>query len=425
MKHTRALALERNLKNSWIDGLFCCVMVGSGELALAAFGLALGLSVTSVGLIPTLPMLAGALLALFASRGVRALRSMRRFVVATAAIQAGAFLPLALGAWYGSFPAWGLFLAATLYWTMGLACGAGWNTWITTLVPRPIRAHYFGRRSRALQFTQGAALVGAGLLLEASERRGAELAGFGLVFSVACAARLVSAAFLARHDEPQPLPLGFRLLPRAEIWRSLTRRTWGRLIGCLFALQFSMQLATPYCAPYLRRALQLDYAPFMALLATLFLGKLLGLAWFARYARRHGSVALLRLAALALVPSALPWIVSSAPWALFTGQLATGVATGALELSIYLAFFDHAEASERASVLSIYGVTNALAFTLGAVAGAGLLEFLGTRPDSYRILFAVSCALRVLAPWLLTSWLVRPLDPGGPEPEPNLLGKTL
>jgi MFS family permease len=392
---TRADGLEQNLRRSWLDGIFCCVMVGAGEHSLAAFGLALGVSAAAAGLIPTLPMLAGALLALLAPRGVRALGSLKRWVWISAAVQACAFVPLALGAAAGRYPGWGVFAAAILYWSAGLACGSAWNTWITTLVPGPIRAQYFGRRTRALQLAQLAAVLAAGALLHLGDERGRELWGFAAVFALAALARWTSAAYLAAHSEPVALPSGYRLIPPAELLRSLTRERYGRWIAYLFALQFSVQLASPYFTPYMLRELELGYGTFMALLATVYLGKVACLPWHARMARTRGPVALLRRASWTIALVAVPWLLSDALPVLFLAQLAAGAAWSAFELAIYLLFFEHASEAERASVLSLYNLTNAMAFTLGSLGGAWLLAQLAADRSAYLWVFGASTALRM------------------------------
>jgi len=78
------------------------------------------------------------------------------------AAQALLFLPLALGAATGGLGVIALFSLMTLYWGTGLATGPPWVTWIETLVPRRLRARYFGRRGI---ITSGALL--AAILLAA------------------------------------------------------------------------------------------------------------------------------------------------------------------------------------------------------------------------------------------------------------------
>ena len=400
MEVARGARLRINLRRSLIDGLFCCAMVGAGELYLAAFALQIGLPAVISGLVPTLPMLAGAVLALLAPRCMRAVGSLRRWVWVTAAIQGLAFVPLSIGAAMGTLPGWMLFACAFLYWSAGLSCASGWNTWITTLVPASLRAHYFGRRTRALQAAQLAALLCAGLLLRHCERSGRELQAFAWIFGAAALARWASAAMLAAHDEPVAMPAGYRLIPRRKLLKELGSQSYGRVIAFLFVLQVGVQFASPYFTPFMRQELGLDYATFMALIATAFVGKICCLPAFGRLARARGVDALMKIGAFGVVPVAIPWMFSSSLLVLFPTQFLAGAVWSAVELAIYLSFFERAKEIDRASILSVYNLTNALAYAIGSLAGGALLAGLGSSHFAYLWVFGTSTALRLFAPWL-------------------------
>ena len=162
----RAAELHANLRRIYIDAIAFSVMVGAGETYLAAFVLGLGKGELASGLVSGIPMLAGALIQMISPGVIRRLKSHRTWVVLCAFIQAASFLPLVFAAIVQTMPLPVVFLVALLYWGAGMATGPAWNTWVSTLVPRRIRAHYFARRSRAAHFAVLCGVVGGGVSLQ-------------------------------------------------------------------------------------------------------------------------------------------------------------------------------------------------------------------------------------------------------------------
>src|SRR5512138_90302 len=108
--------IRRDLRLSTADAMLFSVMVGCGEAYFVAFALAVGLGELLAGLVSSVPLLAGALLQLASPWAVRRLGSHKRWVVATAGLQALSFSPLAAAAFLGRVPAWLIFVCVGLYW---------------------------------------------------------------------------------------------------------------------------------------------------------------------------------------------------------------------------------------------------------------------------------------------------------------------
>src|SRR5262245_9479338 len=155
-----ASELRSNLFSGYVDGAFFSLMVGTGETYLAAFVLALSMGEVTAGLITSVPMLAGAVMQLVSPMMVRRLGSHRRWVIASAAVQAASFIPLIAAAIVGHIPTAAVFALAAIYWGSGMATGPAWNTWMNGVVPPRLRAHYFARRSRGAQVAVLLGVVG-------------------------------------------------------------------------------------------------------------------------------------------------------------------------------------------------------------------------------------------------------------------------
>lgn len=408
-------SLRRDIACSTTDGTAFSVMVGLGETYLPAFVLALGLGQVYSGLIATLPMLAGSILQLVTPAGVRAAGSYRAWIVICATIQTLTFFALAGMAVLDAAPAWATFAAATMYWATGLACAPAWNTWISLIIPRPIRARYFALRTRLCQAGVLGGILVAGWVLSmfagsaqgvnldpaaaASDPgvRGALLRGFGVVFSLAGVARGVCTIFLALQSEPHPLPHEHEPVSTRELLARVRRSADGKLLAYAGAMAVATQIAQPFFNPFMRTHLGIGEDRCAVLLAAAFLGRILALPWLGGVARRSGGLRVLALGGIALVPAAGLWAVSGQFWFLVTTQLLVGAAWAAHELGVFLLFLETMPERERTSVLTKYNVLNAFCMSAGSVAGGWIVEWTGGTAGGYLSLFIVSSVARGLA----------------------------
>jgi MFS family permease len=378
------------------DGVTFSLMVGLGETYLPAFVLALGLGDVAAGLITTVPLAAGAVLQLVSPAGVRWFGSHQRWVVFCAALQAICFLPLSLGAALGHMSVLPVFLAATIYWGAGLGTGAAWNTWIETIVPSRVRAHYFSRRTRLSQIALLVGFVAGGAVLHGAAARGLVLPAFAVLFFLASMWRVASALFLARLTEPVPLAQDHRHVTVREWLRRARHGVDGRLLTYLFAVQTVAQFAGPYFTPYMLGPLKLSYARYVALVAVAFAAKATALPLLGKFAHRRGAYRLLCLGGIGIVPVSGLWVFSSNYSYLVCVQLLAGVFWGAYELAMFLLFFEAIPRQERTSVLTTFNLGNSLATAAGSLLG-GLVLYWGEKsPATYLTLFGLSSVARAV-----------------------------
>jgi len=378
------------------DGVSFSLMVGLGETYVPAFALAVGLGEVVAGLVATLPMLVGAVFQLVTPWAVRRLGSYRRWVVFCAASQAASFAPLVVGAALGRIDILWLGIATVVYWTFGMAAGPAWNAWVTSLVPAELRSRFFARRTRAGQAALFASILSAGLLLEAGRRAGVELWLFAAIFVLAALARFVSSRFLASQSEAPGLAAGHRTLDPHEVVSAIRQARSARVFAYLLGMQFAVNVAAPFFTPYMLGPLALSYAEFMLLTAAAFLARVAVLPLLGRIAHRRGTAFVLWWGALGIVPLPVLWLVSNDFTYLLVLQTFAGTAWAALELATMLSFFERIPDDERASVLTLYNVGNALAIGLGSLLGSQIFLHLDGAPGVYAWLFAISSAGRLV-----------------------------
>ncbi len=392
-----AKTIARDLHASIADGIGFSVMVGCGEMFIGPFALAVGLGPTLAGLVSTLPIIFGAVVQSLAPLAVARLGTNRGWVVLCVALQAASLLPLAWWAWSGEAPAAGLFAAVGVYWASGMASSPAWNAWIGTLVPARERVAYFARRNQLSQAAVLSGFVAAGAALQAGKRYDLTLEVFAIVFVVASAARFFSVFQLARCSEPEPPAV---LAATAPAHRNHDRTVFlsptGWLLCYLWSVMAGAQFAAPYFTPYMLDEIGFSYWEYMIVSATSLLAKSLSLPLLGRLASRIGSVRLLRLAGLALMPLTLLWMVSADVRYLVGVQVVAGCCWAAFELAMTLVFFDAVSNRDRATVVSAHTFGTAIATVVGAGAGGVLLKSLGEDRTAYYTLFGVAAALRLL-----------------------------
>lgn len=383
------------------DGMGWAVMVGTGEQYIPAFVLALGLGEVASGLVATLPMFCGAALQIYSSRGVRWLGSHRRWVALCAAAQAASFLPLVISALLNAGSTWLIFALATLYWATGLATGAAWTTWISTLIPVERRKRFFSLRSRFLHVGTLVGMIGSGVALQESKGHVPELTLFAILFTIAGCSRAASSWFLARHSEHTPIPPGLREVHIADFLKRLRSGADGRLILFMLSMQAGVQMAQPYMTPYMLKTLALPYLQYTIILAAPYIARIFALYVAARLASRWQPLRLLWIGGLSLCPMAALWLTTT-DWKLLLGaNMLLGMAFACYELATLLLFFEHIPIHERTSIVSYYQAFQSAAIFGGSLAGGALLGAFHSSPSGYQAVFIGSTLARAAALVLL------------------------
>jgi MFS family permease len=381
------------------DGMTYSFMVGTGETYFAAFAVALGSSDRTAGLVAAVPPLVGATLQLFAPVLAARVKSPSRWIQTCALLQVASFVPMIVGALVGALPMWVLFIVAGVYWTAALGAGGVWNTWIGLCFPPAIRARYFGIRSRLCQATLLAALVIAGVILQATHGTEWALAGFAALFTLAAAARAASIPFLRKQRDPAEWP-AHKGVPLWHFLSAFWHRADARLLALLLAMQVAVQMGQPFLNPYLLKQLDVSPALYLGLIAAGFAAKSIALPLLGSHAKTRGARSLLAIGAIGTALMILPWIWVDWVPGMFAIQAASGVFQGAWELAAFLLFLETIPSEERTSVMTGYFFLSSLAMAVGSLVGAAIL---GASPDpsSYALVFGISTGVRLLALVLL------------------------
>ncbi len=388
-------SLRRDLKCITWDGVSYSFMVGVGETYVAAFALAVGLGEVVAGLVTTLPILAGSLLQLVTPRGVAWLGSNRRWVILCATVQSMSFLPLIVGAIVGSVPVWVLFLAVSLYWACNLGAGPAWNTWMTQIIPRPIRAKYFGWRTRPCQMGTLAGLALGGGVLAYAELGSWLPLSFAILFGLAALSRAISTLFLTAQSEPPRAIVEHRRVPPGELLGRARHGPDMRLLSYMLTTQIAVQISAAYFTPYMLKELDFSKLEYMGLISISFLAKSAAAPIMGSIAHRYGARRVLWIGGVGIVPLAALWMTTTSFSMLIAVQVLSGTMWAAYELATFLLMLETIREEERTSVLTTFNVANASAIAGGSLIGGAMLGAWEQSAAGYMLIFGVSSFLRL------------------------------
>jgi MFS family permease len=373
----------------------------TGGTLLTTFLLALGADAGIIGLVAALPLLGG-LLQPLGAEVVRRRGGRRKPVVLVAgAVDVGLWAAVAAAAVW--LPPGAAVVAVVGVLALQQAAtafiGVAWTSWISDLVPPPLRGRFFGRRNVVCNALGAATALGAGAAVRAAG--GDPIPTFLALIGLGVAFRFVSLAFLARQPEPRPAasaPGGLL----AQLRGPLAHPVFRQLLAYQGAWSFGVNLASPFFTVYMLEEAGVGAGTALAFAALGTLSNLVGQRVWGPLCDRYGDHQVLRVTAFAAAVQPMWWLLTgpgSAGVALMAVLSATGgfawagVALAAGNLTMRLA--------PEVGKTSFFGAQAAVAGAAGA-AGAlvGGALAAGVFAGFLKGLFVASAVLRVGA-WLL------------------------
>lgn len=352
---------------SMLDGTLFSVMDGLGAPALNLYAVALGMSSLAIGLVNTLPVLAGSLFQILAPAYERLCGSRKRAVVLGAAVHAAAWLlvPLVEGVPAGHLRE-SLLVAIVSVGTIGwFLTVPSWTSWMGDLIPPGQRARVFAWRVMPTWLVTGACVLGVGLWLRPQEANPAGLlTAFRSIFLAAAAARVLSLVCLLMQFEPEAAAPGEEA-PGESVGDA---RGFVRVAIFFGAFHFALFIVGPYFYPYMRAA-GMDYLTMTAVLAVAWPARMLFLPAWQRAAARYGPRRIILISGACTV--ILPWLwMLSGDWRyLLAVQVVNGALWAGIELCELPYLLDLSAPAARTRWMARYFAFRSLCGSGGAVAG--------------------------------------------------------
>ena len=366
-----------SLRASLREGMASAAMLGIGESYLSAFAIFLRGTAMQIGLLGTVPQLAGALCQIGVIEIMERLRSRRTLLTALISMQSLFWLFIAAVPWMcGCDNAVAVLMAAaTGYFVLSGLITPVWNSLIGDLVPAEIRGVFFGKRSKLVSIATFVSMFAAGQTLELFEGRGSAALGFTAIFTATFVVRLLAAYFLAKHDDPPYQISAHDRFSFADFLGRMPYSNFARFVIFVSLLNAAVWVSAPYFSVYMLRDLGFSYTQFTILGAALVLAQILTLQNWGFLVDRFGSKRILAVSAkgVALVP--FLWVVSSEVWYLILVQLAAGVAWAGFNLAVSTFLFDAVTPPKRARCVAYQSLVNGVFILIGSLIGGYLATY--------------------------------------------------
>ncbi len=417
---------KASLEASIRDGVSHAVMLGAGESYLGPFGIFLQATTLQIGILASLPQLFGAVMQWASAWAMDRIRSRRRLIVIGTIFQALLWIPISvlpfvLGVGRSSVLC--LIGLVMLYLGANGTIVPVWNSLIGDLVPSSARGSFFGGRSRLTGISTFLALVCAGAVLSGFERGHRLQWGYLAVFLVACFAKLNSARWLARHEDP---PIHFdpeQVFTFRQFIKRSPHSNFAKFVFFVGGINLGVAFSSPYFALYMLRDLKLSYLEFTMVTAVMVITQFLTFKSWGRLSDRFGNKKILNLCGWGVCMAPLLWLLSPKVLYLMAVQAYAGFTWAGFSLASSNFIFDAVSPPKRARCVAYQGLINGFSVLVGSSAGGYLAGHLPRqlaignwiwKPASVLLfIFLISGIMRLIAAGVFLSHFkeVRPVEP--------------
>jgi MFS family permease len=384
---------DRSKHLSILEGSLYSVTSGLTGNFISAFAIALSSSNFIIAMLASLPTLIGAVIQL----GVQQVRSLfktrKSYIVFFSTLQAMMWLPLLFAPALHTPGPW-LLLFVTLNTVFGFLIGPVWNSFISDIVDEDERGRFFGTRNMFTGLTAFIATIAAGYILTIMKPVH-PFVGFGILFSVACAFRLMSAYFISKMDDPPEAGISTDAPNIGDFLKNADKTPLGKFTIFLMLFNFSVYIAAPFFAVYQLSILQFDYFSFTVLAATSAITSFVTMIFWGKYVDKIGSKTVLVTSAFLIPFVPLFWSMTTTFWLLVLVEAFSGFVWAGFNLSVSTYLFDATDREHRTQQMAIYTLMVQLAVFFGAMLGSGLLGFFDrSNPLAFKTIFIASFVLR-------------------------------
>lgn len=386
--------IKKSLHYSTIDGVFASIMLAINETFITPYAISMNASTALIGVISSMPNLAGALLQMKSASLSERLGSRKALINISILIHALMLIPILLIP-YAFKTGQALFLL--IFYTAcvafnGLAFPA-WSSMMADLVPENERGRFFGWRNMITGIVYVLSMLLAGAMLYYSRST-----GFSYIFAIAFIARMVSWNYLNKMYEP---PLTIKDEHRFTFIDFLKRArmsNFGRFVLFVAAMNFSVYMVSPFFTVYMLRDLAFNYMTFTLITMAATLTMYISMKPWGLHADHVGNKKILRFTSIFIPVIPLLWLFSHNVLYLVIIQIFSGFMWAGFNLSASNFIYDAVTPQKRTRCIAYFSVINGLAIFIGATTG-GFLSRILPPLVGYRILMLalISGILRVFA----------------------------
>lgn len=380
------------LKQSYIEGAFFALMVGSTEAFALVYGTKIGLSNFAFGILATFPILLGAMVT-WLLPALTSFTQLKRNLVWSVLLQLIGILCMA-GSTFLDSKFICLFSGLSLYWMGGMASGPLWMDWMSGWLPMSKFNRFLYRRNSFVLLVTVSVYILSGIFLQTNLSNASFL--FLFLFGFLC--RSVSLYYLIRSPLPQRAAQ-----PDVAIEASFSNKLFqlpfwlGVTFLVISLFRFSSALASPYFTPYMLNELDLPVMDYVWLTSLPFFSRAFLLLQWSHRLSFLSPIAAVNICAVGIAALPLFWIFFESLLSLGTLQLMSGVLWGGFE--IFTVILVTSVFPQQGSRLAL-GLLTASSQTM-AMIGASIGGLWVDRGGSYHEIFLLSGAFRFAVVFVL------------------------
>ncbi len=398
---------RRALSSITFEGAFSNVFViVTGGAFLSGLAIYLGAGDFEIGLLASIPFLSqvlqlcsGYLSGLtggYKTLAIRGLTAGRTIWVLTIPLL---FMPISAR--------FGIFLIIVLISSASIMLATpAWLTWMSHLVPAPIRGRYFGRRNTAISISTVLTTLSAGVIIDQMRIRHLEPVGYSVLIVLAVGFGLAASHKLKGLPYRTP-ELNHGTCTIKDMLRPFKDAQYVSLLKMFFMWNFAIGISAIFFAVHMLEFLKMSFveiAIYSVIVSSIavFCSKTWG-----KLIDRFGSRSVLALSALGIAFIPMIWWLPRPGfiWILGFEAMYTGVLWAGFNLAAFNMPIAASPAKERASYLAAFSVISGLAFFTASILGGLISESLSgfsfrLGPQTiinYHVLFAISSFLRFIA----------------------------
>ncbi len=376
------------LKISIIEGVAYSIMEGMGLRNISAYALILGASNKIIGFLTSIPQLASALIQYFSLKilGEKISRKQISFWGAFTQALIWVFI-ISLALIYLKTSKNNNLIAPFLlvfFYTLLVAAGSifapAWSSWMKDLVDQKSLGQYFGKRNRIVGIASLSSMLLAGFLLDIFKKINPFI-GFTVVFTIAMAARFMSAALLKQQHEP---PFKSHKSYYFSLWdfiKLMPHSNFGRFTAFVNLFMFSVAVAGPFFAVYMLKHLGLSYSKFTLVSLASSSTSLLTVYYWGKLGDRYGNLKVLKITGFTIPLIPIIWASTALMnknfvfYFLFFIEAFSGTLWAGFNISSSNFIYEAVTRQKIAICITYYNILNSFWVFVGATIGGYLASF--------------------------------------------------
>ncbi len=394
---TYSKIVDKNLKNSIVEGACNSCKTGFGESYISAFAIKImNASNFEIALLSSIPRFIGFLSNLLSIPMLERIKNRKKMILLGVFISALMLIPIFLSSFVPNLDAWLLIFFTTIYFLSDFIIAPIWISLIGDIVPDKIKGNYFGKRNKYLGLAEFVSYLIGGIILSYFANVNL-LIGFGIIFGLALLFRLMSFFFISKLYEPDYVIEEQNRFSFIDFLKRLGSTNYGLFVVYICVFTFAVQTVAPFFVVYMLRDLKFDFITFTIVSVGATVSGFLTMSIWGKYSDEFGNKKILSITGILISFIPILWTLSKNPIYLFSVETFSGFLWAGFSLSSFNFVFDTVSPEKRIRAVSYYRVLYGTSILLGALFGGVLLNFNTTFWSSVILVMLISAALRLLS----------------------------